>query len=127
MIKKYVGLFVCVALVLAGLNVSVKASDSCTVPCYPYTIYGSCYVTQQTAGATTSATPMTRVEVAATYLYVVNPTSLNPYFDSTGSSNGGDYSATVYYSISGDKQSYSINASHNVAGRTPTGYTDAYY
>lgn len=43
------------------INTKVSVADTCAVICYPYTIYGSCNITQMSASASTYVFPITMV------------------------------------------------------------------
>lgn len=116
MLKKIVGLVLAVSVILASVNVEVKAnSNSYTYG--SYTCYGSCWISQYSAGGSTTAVPKTTVEVSGTYYFIVHPDSANPI---TGSSYDIDVDSDGYahiaFSVSGDRESYAIYCSHTITG-----------
>ncbi|MBR5179391.1 MAG: hypothetical protein IKW90_11405 [Lachnospiraceae bacterium] len=127
MVKKLLFFLASLAMVLAGINVKVSAADTCTVICYPYTIYGSCYITQTSAGVTTYSIPITNVYVIADYYYIVDPSGVNPSLESVSSNIGGEGSVFDCFIAGGNRQSYYIRATHGISGCSAVGYTEAYY
>lgn len=116
MLKKIIGLVLTVSVILASVNVEVKAnSDSHTYG--SYTCNGSCWISQYSAGGSTTAVPKTTVEVSGTYYFIVHPGSANP---TNGSSYDIDVDSDGYahiaFSVSGDRESYAIECSHTITG-----------
>ena len=114
MLKKIIGLVLAVSVILASVNVEVKAnSDSHTYG--SYTCNGSCWISIHSAGASTTAVPKTNAYVSGTYDYVTNPGSPNPHHECLPNSHGDwDGYAHISFSISNSSQSFRIDASHSI-------------
>ncbi len=115
--KKLTAIILSLVLVVFSTCTAVRAADYVDMSISPYTsAYGSCWISQTTAGACTYCNPPYNTTVAATLSYIINPDDQRPDFRYWDNSDGGSGYASVYYSINSSYECYSISASHAYSG-----------